>query len=327
MHRLGDYNLIEAVGLTSGVLAGTIAAVDCNGDCVDFKAETEEGERTRKQLEELMAPLPIVWLSLQHGVEIIRLPLDGSVEPVGSVESGGATEFSGSIKSSGVCEPGGSSGSASQCDPADKCDSAGELAGTNHPAVLRPQADGVLITQPDIAVAFTTADCLPVILSCKGGANSRGPLAVAIHAGWRGLADGIVEAAVEKLCAEAGCSPSDLSAWIGPGIDPAHYEIDGITRERLLSRPAVNSNAKGCFTPTPPDHWFADLPEMADSILWLAGLKDNRIKRCKLSTYTSGILHSARRDGEASGRMATICFLQGDQTPPSSISFQSQTPC
>lgn len=165
------------------------------------------------------------------------------------------------------------------------------------------KADAALITQPGLAVAFTTADCLPIII---GGDDA----VLAIHAGWRGIADGIIEHALAVMASTPSpfrlTPPSHLKVFIGPSIDQAHYEIDNLTRQRLLSRPALADNPEEFFEPVREGHWLADLTGMAVAILINQGLDIRNIEVSGLSTFIETNLHSARRDGEASGRMATF---------------------
>jgi YfiH family protein len=165
-----------------------------------------------------------------------------------------------------------------------------------------PVADGALVTVPGTAAAFTTADCLPVIV-----ASSTLKVAAAIHAGWRSLAGGIIEAAVARMQAELGVNPRELKAWIGPAIAAADYEVSSEVRTALLARPAITQRF---FKPTSAGHWLADLPAAANAVLASLGVLPGNIERCPLCTFADPRLHSARRDGPTSGRMATIVGIR-----------------
>ncbi|MDX1626301.1 MAG: peptidoglycan editing factor PgeF [Wenzhouxiangellaceae bacterium] len=155
------------------------------------------------------------------------------------------------------------------------------------------EADAAWTDAPGVALAVLTADCLPVVLADGDGRC----LAVA-HAGWRGLAAGVLQSTVEALPA----SPSVLRAWIGPRIGPDRYEVDAAVREAFDGRDAF-------FRPTRPGHWQADLPGIAEAILnesGLAGVVD--CGHCTASEPARWFSH--RRDGR-SGRMATLAWLIG----------------
>ena len=81
-------------------------------------------------------------------------------------------------------------------------------------------ADASICTQPGIACAVLVADCLPVLL-CSADGKAVG----AAHAGWRGLAAGVIDNTVAALCAAARCAPDQLLAWLGPCIGPAAFEV------------------------------------------------------------------------------------------------------
>jgi len=83
-----------------------------------------------------------------------------------------------------------------------------------------PEADGLLTDDPRCLIGIRTADCLPLLLATDDGRH-----VAAVHAGWRGLQQGIPAAAVDLLAAQAGCGPERLVAVVGPGIGPARYEV------------------------------------------------------------------------------------------------------
>jgi YfiH family protein len=160
-------------------------------------------------------------------------------------------------------------------------------------------ADAAVVNTPGFAAAFTTADCLPVVLASE----SHGIIA-GIHAGWRSIAGDIIKSCGVLLASQCcGNIPGDLMAWIGPSIAPEHYEIDDITRSKLLSSSSVH---QGHFSPTSPGHYLADLPAMVTAQLNSLGVPDQDIFKQPGSTFTDRLYHSARRDGRASGRMATV---------------------
>lgn len=143
--------------------------------------------------------------------------------------------------------------------------------------------------------AVTTADCLPVLLCTADG---RG--VAAVHAGWRGLAEGVLETAAASLRGNGG---GDLLAWIGPAISKTHYEVGSDVHSALCR----NSDDAECFEQTGEGKWHADLPALA-----LRRLRDLNITATSsgLCTYAdSKRFFSARRDGAKTGRMAAMIWL------------------
>jgi len=156
------------------------------------------------------------------------------------------------------------------------------------------EADAAWTDQAGQVAAVITADCLPVLLADRGGS-----VVAAIHAGWRGLAGGVLESAIGAL----PVAPDRLDAWIGPAISRNHYEVGPEVRDAVVAR---GRQLADCFQPGRPGHFQADLPAIAESILGRSGVQRVRHSgRC-----TAGepeFFHSYRRDG-ATGRMATVIW-------------------
>lgn len=83
-----------------------------------------------------------------------------------------------------------------------------------------PRADGCVTTERGLACCVMTADCLPVLFAAPA---ARG--VAAAHAGWRGLAAGVLEATLQALCEAAGCEPQEVAAWMGPAIGPQRFDL------------------------------------------------------------------------------------------------------
>jgi polyphenol oxidase len=165
----------------------------------------------------------------------------------------------------------------------------------------QPVADACIGRARGEVCAILTADCLPVLL-CDREATVVG----AAHAGWRGLAAGVVEAAV------AACDrpPERLLAWLGPAIGPGVYEVGEEVREALL---AGDGGAGDAFRPSPRGRWLADLYHLARRRLATAGVRS--VHGGGLCTFSDARrFHSHRRDGGAAGRMASLVWL-GDADP------------
>jgi YfiH family protein len=144
--------------------------------------------------------------------------------------------------------------------------------------------------------AILTADCLPVLLASDSGAG-----VAAAHAGWRGLAAGVIEATVRALA----LPPQSLLAWLGPGIGPAHFEIGPEVREELLR---ADPEAEGVFERNVRGRYLADLAALARRRLERLGI--GRIYGGDACTYAAPEDYfSYRRDGRT-GRQATLIWLE-----------------
>jgi YfiH family protein len=140
-----------------------------------------------------------------------------------------------------------------------------------------------------------TADCLPVVLTDRGGTR----IAVA-HAGWRGLLGGVLEATVAALAAP----PGELLAWLGPAIGPDAFEVGNEVQEGFLQR---WPEAAGCFRPNSRGRQQADLYGLARIALGRAGVV--AVHGGGWCTHREASrFFSFRRDG-ATGRMATLAWI------------------
>ncbi|MEW6612574.1 MAG: peptidoglycan editing factor PgeF [Pseudomonadota bacterium] len=172
------------------------------------------------------------------------------------------------------------------------------VAEFREPGAAVPRADGAVTGTPGVVLAVMTADCLPVLL-----ADAAGRRVAALHAGWRGLADGMLEAGVAAMERPG----SALCAYLGPAIGPAAFEVGGEVRERFLAwRPA----AADAFRPSPAGRWLADLYALARLRLQAAGVPAAQIFGGELCTYAQAErFFSYRREG-VTGRMASLIWLE-----------------
>jgi len=162
-------------------------------------------------------------------------------------------------------------------------------------AGISPQADAAFSTQPGVVCAVLTADCLPVLL-----ADTAGQCVAAAHAGWRGLAAGVIEQAVTAM-ARPG---ENLLAWLGPAIGPSAYRVGDEVRDAFT---AHDRAAAGAFRQGPDGGWFADLYRLARQRLAACGI--TAVYGGGFCSFTDAErFYSYRRDG-ATGRMATLIWL------------------
>lgn len=157
----------------------------------------------------------------------------------------------------------------------------------------RPVADAC-IARRGVCVVMT-ADCLPVLLC-----DRQGTVVGAVHAGWRGLAAGVIEAAVEKMAV----APGNLMAWLGPAIGPESFEVGCEVRDAFV---ALDRNAACAFAPCGQDKYLADICKLAKMRLNALGIFD--VFGGNSCTFLeSGRFFSYRRDG-ATGRQGTFIWL------------------
>ena len=158
-----------------------------------------------------------------------------------------------------------------------------------------PPADAAVTRERGRVCAILTADCLPILLATESGDR-----VAAAHAGWRGLAAGIIEATVSAMAVP----PHSVLAWLGPAIGPAHFEVGPEVRDALL---AGDGDAVGSFLPNARGRFMADLPALARRRLAALGI--GRIYGGGECTYGQpDRFFSHRRDG-VTGRQATLIWL------------------
>ncbi|TWD86185.1 hypothetical protein FB547_104127 [Variovorax beijingensis] len=162
-------------------------------------------------------------------------------------------------------------------------------------------ADACTATAVGVACTIMVADCLPVLFTDESGQR-----VAAAHAGWRGLAGGVLEAAVR--CFEPAQAAGKVMAWLGPCIGPRAFEVGP---EVKAAFEAHASEAARCFRPAPaPGKWLADLPALARQRLGAAGVasvhgNDGSDAWCTVANPSRFFSH--RRDG-VSGRFAALVW-------------------
>ena len=158
-----------------------------------------------------------------------------------------------------------------------------------------PIADAAVAREGGAVLAVLTADCLPVLLADSGGSV----IGIA-HAGWRGLAAGVVEATVACM----HVAPEAIVAWLGPAIGPAWYEVGHEVRQAFV---ASDPSAASAFHAAGEGKWYADLYSLAR--LRLAKLGVGEVHGGGFCTFTDyERFFSFRRDG-VTGRMASLIWL------------------
>ncbi len=161
-----------------------------------------------------------------------------------------------------------------------------------------PGADGLWTDRRALTLRVRSADCLGVLL-----VEPRAGCVAAVHAGWRGLAAGVVARAVRAL-REAGCDPHEVRCAVGPAVGPCCYEVDAPVREALGAWPEA-------FRPGRPGHWQLDLRAVAAAQLRSEGVVPERIAVCTACTACqTEWFYSYRREGRT-GRLWALVSRQG----------------
>ncbi|AVQ00160.1 peptidoglycan editing factor PgeF [Ahniella affigens] len=170
-----------------------------------------------------------------------------------------------------------------------------------HAVSEAPEADAAITPTAGVVLAIQTADCLPILL-CDRSGQTLG----AVHAGWRGVALGAIEACVHAM----GADPQDLLAWIGPGIGPDAFEVGADVRDAMLaaSPNEIIAAHRAAFRPRAehPGKWWCDLPQLAALRLRALGLSSIHIEPACTVT-DSDRFYSHRRD-RVTGRMVSLIW-------------------
>ncbi|MFV1996873.1 MAG: peptidoglycan editing factor PgeF [Acidiferrobacterales bacterium] len=161
----------------------------------------------------------------------------------------------------------------------------------------RNEADGSFSRLANRVCAVMTADCMPVLMC-----SSAGDRVAALHAGWRGLAAGILRKGVAAMAVEE----SQLLVWLGPAIGSKNFEVGEEVYRAFITQ---FSGAEKAFESAGAGHWYADLYLLAR--MQLRSLGVDQVFGGEFCTYTdTQRFYSYRRNG-ATGRMASLIWLQG----------------
>ena len=158
-------------------------------------------------------------------------------------------------------------------------------------------ADGAWTEQPGVVLAVLTADCLPVVIS-----NTAGSAVAVAHAGWRGLAAGVLQQVLKQFA-----SAEVLHAWLGPAIGPTAFEVGDVVRDAFLR---VDARHASSFAPS------GSSGKYRANLYSLAEVELNRERKIQISggSYCTlndtALFFSHRRDGVHSGRMATLAWIR-----------------
>ena len=158
------------------------------------------------------------------------------------------------------------------------------------------EADAAFTSQAGVVLAILTADCLPILVCADDGSE-----VAVIHAGWRGLAAGVIESCVCRL----RTPPKKLLAWLGPAIGAASYEVGDDVRDIFVAHAEAGGSA---FVATRPGHWRCDLYTLVRQRLNTLGI--SAIHGGSFDTFADARFYSYRRDGARSGRFASLIWIE-----------------
>ena len=162
------------------------------------------------------------------------------------------------------------------------------------------EADACYTTEPGVACVIMTADCLPVLFTNRSGSK-----AAAAHAGWRGLAEGVLEQTLSQFD-----DPSEVMVWMGPAIGPDAFEVGQEVYDRFVDDLAQSRDA---FKPSPShnERWVADIYQLARLRLNRAGVR--QIFGGGLCTYTDSERFFSYRRQAQTGRMASLIWMEANE--------------
>lgn len=229
------------------------------------------------------------WLRQVHGVAVCRFdkPVDAARDKVGAHAGPHSSPLP-------------RAGAGAEATYGSLLPRAGEGAQRAHEGAGsdEPSADASVTSTPGHVLAILTADCLPVLLCADDGSE-----VAAAHAGWRGLAAGVLEATVSAM----HTPPARVIAWLGPAAGPQHYEVGVEVYDAFV---APDWSAGRAFTSTRPHHWHVDLYALARQRLAKAGLAPGNVHGGGLCTIADPQRFYSHRRDRRTGRMASLIWIE-----------------
>lgn len=162
-----------------------------------------------------------------------------------------------------------------------------------------PEADAAVARRPETVCVIQVADCVPVLLADRAATT-----VAAAHAGWRGLASGVIENTVQRMAVP----PSSLMAYLGPGIGPKAFEVGADVRDAFLAHDAA---AAAGFAPHAPGKWMADLYRLARQRLATLGIAS--VHGGGYCTYSDPTRFYSYRREKTTGRMAALIWMEREE--------------
>ena len=261
-----------------GVSAPPFDRFNLGSRCGDDPLTVEANRRAL--VEAYGLPAAPRWLRQVHGTGVVRLTTHAGATSVAS----SPTRTTQTSAGGDLPEDAGESSRLTSLLPGL------ELSETD----AEPEADAAVTSTPGVVLAILTADCLPVVFAAADGSEI-----AAAHAGWRGLAKGVLEATVAAM----HTPPAAVTAWLGPAAGPQAYEVGEAVFEAFV---APHPAAAHAFIATRRDHWHVDLYALARQRLLAAGVHD--IHGGGLCTISDRAAFYSHRRDQRTGRMATVVW-------------------
>ena len=174
------------------------------------------------------------------------------------------------------------------------------MVDSNNADALRaspPIGDAAVTRAPGIVLNVRTADCLPVLF-----ADRAGQVVAIAHAGWRGLAAGVLETTLAAMAVP----PAEVLAWLGPAIGPTAFEVG---QDVFDAFGRTDASVRACFARRNEGKWLADLPALAQLRLERAGVA--QVVQSGMCTYSDPTRFFSYRRERATGRMGAFIWLDG----------------
>lgn len=165
---------------------------------------------------------------------------------------------------------------------------------------LTLNADASYTKDTNTVCVIQTADCLPLLVT-----NKKGTMVAAIHAGWRGLLNGVIENTIHKM----NMPPNELLVWLGPAISQKHFEVGADVKNSFCEK---DQEAEKAFRAISDQKWLADIYHLAKLRLKASGVTDiyGGSETDDYCTFANEADYfSYRRDGET-GRMASLIWIE-----------------
>jgi len=264
-------------------------------------------ENRRRVREKLRLPTEPVWLEQVHGTVVVQLGVGSTAtRPVAAavgvpgIDAGAAVAVDVTVHARTVADV--MLGADANAAATAGARTGVALAGGADGSVSAPTGDAAVAWGAGHVCAIRVADCMPVLFAARDGSA-----VAAAHAGWRGLAAGVLEATVRRLAVP----PSQLIAWMGPAIGSAHFEVGDEVRAAFT---ATDAGAASAFVANERGRWQCDLYALARRRL--TAIAVSGIYGGGWCTFADSERFFSYRRNSQCGRMAALIWIESEQVEP-----------